>query len=335
MFNPHAHCAVNLVNPLQSAFMLLAVAIAPLLTALPASPTVLCDRRFVSKKEIETVKIKQRMGMEGRDHSKAQPVKSLETALQVLEVFDRGHSEWGVTELSEKVGVSKASIYRTLATLERYRYVLQNSVTGRYRLGSRLMQLGWAGLESDLVEEARPFMRHLRDETGEEVHLAVLDGGETVYMVKLASLLPVQVVSRIGDRSPAHCVAPGKVLLSHAPEDYLDDLIGRGLVCYTERTHATRSSLLRELRETRTRGYGVNWGEWRDEVRGVATPIMDGTRQVVASLAICAPAYRLTEEAIEKSVPLLTEAADGVSALLGATRVEGVPGAAADVADSG
>lgn len=253
-----------------------------------------------------------------QDHSKAQTLKSLDVALRVLEAFTMDRPDRGVTELADTLGVSKASIYRVLATLERREFVVQDTTSGRYRVGPGLRRMGSMSLARlDLTVEAYPFMEDLRDELGEEVHLAVLDGGDSVYVSKAGGVHPVQVVSNIGDRSPAHCVSTGKILLAHAEESFLNRLMEKGLVCYTERTHATRSSLTRELSSVRELGYAINWGEWRDDVRGVASAVLDGTGRVVASLGICGPAYRLTEERIETSAPYVVEAASELSAHLG------------------
>ncbi|MGH3088742.1 MAG: IclR family transcriptional regulator [Rubrobacteraceae bacterium] len=258
--------------------------------------------------------------MEARDHDKAQILKSLDVALRVLELFSGERPERGVTDIAAQIGVSKASIYRVLATLERRRFVVQNPSSGRYRLGPRLGQIGQLSLAGlNLPVEARPFMEELRDYTGEEVHLAILDGGEAIYIAKVEGMQPVQVVSRIGDRSPAHCVSTGKMLLAYAGERAIEGMLEGGLVCYTDRTHATPGSLLGELEDIRRKGYAVNWGEWRNEVRGVAAPILDSTHQVVASMGICSPASRLDEEAVAKYAPKVVEVAGRLSAHLGAS----------------
>lgn len=257
--------------------------------------------------------------MEQRDRSKAQILKSLDMALHVLGSFNAERPERGVTDLAEEWGVSKASIYRVLVTLERHHYVLQNPATSRYRLGPRLIQLGQSVIaQLDLPGEARPYMEELRDQTMEEVHLAILDGGEAVYVAKIDGLHPIQVMSSIGSRSPAHCVSTGKVLLAYAGSGFVERLLANGLVCYTERTHASPSSLSRELEAVRRHGYAANWGEWRDNVRGVAAPIVDSTHQVIAAMGICGPAVRLTDEYIEKTIPIVTEVAARLSAHLGA-----------------
>lgn len=256
-----------------------------------------------------------------RDHSKAQILKSLDMGLRVLGCFDGARPERGVTDLAGELGTSKASMYRVLRTLERHRYVVQNPSTGRYRLGLRLMQLGHSAMaDLDLPVEARPYLNQLRDRTGETVHLDILDGDGVVCIAKADGSQAVQVLSKVGSRGPAHCVSTGKVFLAYADPQVVEQVTAGGLVCYTDRTHATVKSLLRELERVRQHGYAINWGEWRAEARGIGAPIFDSTGQVVAAVGICSPTSRLTEERVASVVSIVVDVASQLSEHLGAPR---------------
>jgi DNA-binding IclR family transcriptional regulator len=207
-----------------------------------------------------------------------------------------------------------------LVTLERHRYVVQNPATGRYRLGPRLGLIAQsAGPRLDLATEAQPYIEQLRERTKEVVHLDVLDRNEVVVIAKLDGLQPVQVMSRVGDRGPAHCISTGKAILAYADPQAL---VAGGLTRYTEHTHATASSLSRELARIREAGFAVNWGEWRTEARGIAAPVADSTLRVVAALGICTPSTRLTEELVSAAAPAVIDAATRLSVHLGASESE-------------
>src|SRR5919199_6840544 len=258
-----------------------------------------------------------------RDRSKAQTLKSLDLALRVLGSFSDERRERGVTELAQVYRVSKATIYRVLVTLERHRYVVQNPATGRYRLGPSLgLIVQSAGPRLDLAAEARPYMEQLRERTKEVVHLDVLDGNEVVVIGRLDGLQPVQVMSKVGDRGPAHCISTGKAILAYADPLALGLVVAGGLTRYTEHTHATASSLSRELARIREAGFAVNWGEWRTEARGIAAPVADSTLRVVAALGICTPSTRLTEELVSAGAPAVIDAATRLSVQLGASERE-------------
>jgi len=258
-----------------------------------------------------------------RDRSKAQTLKSLDLALRVLGSFSDERRERGVTEIARDFGVSKATVYRLLVTLEQHRYVVQNPVTGRYRLGPRLgLIVQSAGPRLNLAAEAQPYMEQLRERTKEVVHLDVLDGNEVVVIGRLDGLQPVQVMSRVGDRAPAHCISTGKAILAYADPQTFDLVTAGGLTRYTDRTHTTTSSLSRELAQVREAGFAVNWGEWTAEARGISAPVLDSTLRVVAALGICGTSTRLTEEVVYAFAPAVVDAAARLSVHLGAPQSE-------------
>ena len=59
-------------------------------------------------------------------------------------------------------------------------------------------------------------------------------------------------------------------------------------------------------------------GEYLVDVRAVAAPVRDYTRNVVGALAVAGPAYRLSADRIEKEiVPLVQKAGKDLSSRLG------------------
>lgn len=261
-------------------------------------------------------------------------MKSLDFALGVLEAFEGERLEWGITGLANELRVSKATIYRVLATFERRGYVVQNPENRNYRLGPNLRKIGQSAISNlmDLSLEAQPYMKDLRDRTEETVHLAVLDGDEAVYVAKLKGLRPVQVVSSIGDRCPAYCISTGKVLLAYASPDYVKHRVAPNLVQYTEHTHGTLESLSKELARVRENGYAVNRGEWRTELSGVAAPVQDSARRVVAAIGICGLTNSLDDERVAEIIPIVKGIGARLSTYLGAPEAGSL---ATQVVDSG
>jgi IclR family transcriptional regulator, KDG regulon repressor len=242
--------------------------------------------------------------MEARDRSKAQSPKSFDLALRILGSFDDERRECGVSELARDFEVSKATIYRVLVPLEQHRYVVQNPVTGRYCLGSRLgLIVKSAGPRLDLAAEARPYIEQLRERTKEVVRLDVLDGNEVVVIARLDEFQPIQVMSRIGDHAPAHCISTGKAILAYASPQAFDLAVAGVLTRYTERTHTAAGSFSREFVWVRKAGFAVNWGEWRTEARGIHAAAVDSALRVAASFGICGPSTRLTEEFVFANAP--------------------------------
>lgn len=258
-----------------------------------------------------------------RDRLDAPALKSLDVSLQVLEALDTGAPERGISDLAREVGASKAAISRILATFVRRGYVSRNPATAHYAIGPRLRLFSHVAAGTlDLLALARPFMTELRDATGDAVHLAVLEEGEAVYIAKEEGIHPVQVISRVGARCPAHCVATGKALLAHADAPLHERLLAAGLTPYTPLTHADPDDFRHEMAAIRARGVAVNRGEWRVEVRGVAAPIFDASGRAIAAIGVCSPAARMTGERITQSSATVADVAQRLSAQLGGTPPE-------------
>jgi IclR family transcriptional regulator, KDG regulon repressor len=250
------------------------------------------------------------------------PLKSLDVALRVLEALDDGTPERGISDLARELGVSRAAVYRILATLALRGYVTQNPATSQYAIGPRLRRFSHVATgKLDLQTVARPFMIELRDATLDTVHLAVLEGGEAVYITKEDGLHPVQVTSRVGARCPAHCVATGKALLAYAEAPVQERLLTAGLIRYTPLTHAEPDDFRQEMARIQARGCAINMGEWRTEVRGVAAPIFDSTGRAVASIGVCSPASRMDDSRLSEACALVADVAGRLSLQLGASRI--------------
>ncbi len=245
-------------------------------------------------------------------------LKSLGSALDILECFLHNGPELGVSEIAHLIGMSKSAVHKVLTNLVARGYVLQDQVRGRYQLGLKLWELGTAAVDQmPLRDIAVPYLRELTDATGETSHLAVYESGEVVYIEKVSTAHAVQAYTRIGGRAPAYCVATGKVLLAYQPREERDAVANGPLKRHTPRTVINGPQLLAELERIAAQGFAVNTGEWRIDVVGAAAPIEDKTHTVVAAIGMSGPSSRLTPERAQQEVPTVVRIAGAVSSRLG------------------
>ncbi|GAA4722097.1 hypothetical protein GCM10023350_00150 [Nocardioides endophyticus] len=87
---------------------------------------------------------------------------------------------------------------------------------------------------------AQPFMEDLYTALNQHVQLAVLEGKEAVILDRLSALHAVGLTSQVGGQLPLHCSGVGKVLLSHASSQLVEDVIGGRLNEHTDATKQTR-----------------------------------------------------------------------------------------------
>jgi DNA-binding IclR family transcriptional regulator len=242
--------------------------------------------------------------------------------LDVLMCFSRQSPELSMTQIAEKIGVHKSTVHRLLATLERSHFVARDPATGLYRLGIRLLQMAYLSLEqTDLRELAAPVMRQLNEAYHENIHLAVLDDGDMVYLHVIESSQPIKLAAAVGERLPAFATASGKAVLAFMPQETVQRILDRGMPRYTQCTPASPEALRQDLALTRAAGFAISEREYEDESNAVAAPILDRNRLPVASLAVAGPAYRLTHEHMINIGPALISAAETI-----AREIEARPG---------
>ncbi len=218
--------------------------------------------------------------------------QSLERGLSILSSFSERRPLLGIAELARAVGLNKSTAHRYVATLANLGYVQQDPETRKYRLGPRVVDLGFAAINS--MEITRIAARHLQalsDETGYTVNMAVLDGTDIVYIDRRRSAregqFGIDLNLHIGSRLPAYCTSMGKVLLANQPPEQWQSLIDRiDLARRGPKTITAREALVVALRRIRQTGIAVNDEELAPGLRSLAAPIRDGSGTVVAAINI-------------------------------------------------
>lgn len=237
--------------------------------------------------------------------------------LRVLETLAFSEQPRGITELANDLQLPKSNVHRTLQTLIAARFV-HSPMPGRYACTLKLFELSSVVMARVNVRQAaEPFMAALLKDTGETVHLSVLDNGQVIYLNKLDSPHPVRAYSSIGGRAPAYCVASGKALLAHAGES-ARAMIGKyPLPAYTPNTITDAEDLRREMQQIRAKGVAVNRGEWRESVHGLAAIVFDADGSPSTAIGISGPAERLRPAKLQQYERLVKKAAEGLSRALG------------------
>lgn len=143
-------------------------------------------------------------------------VPALQRGLQLLTQFTREERELTGAELSRRLGLPRASVFRMLCTLEQGGFVERVSDSGSYKLGLAVLRLGFEYLASmELTEHGRPVIEELRDLCGYSAHLVVRDGREVVFIAKAGGHNAMFHSIQIGARLPAHATVLGRLLLAN------------------------------------------------------------------------------------------------------------------------
>ncbi|WFE41106.1 IclR family transcriptional regulator [Micromonospora sp. WMMD998] len=205
-------------------------------------------------------------------------------AFRVLDLF-RTHRQVGVSQCAELLGLTRANAHRLLVSLTAAGAV-ERTDSGQYRLSIWMFEVGaQVPLLRALTEQAQVPMERLVAETGFQAHLAVRDGTELIYLLKI-SHVDGRVRTRPGTRNPLYATSLGKILLAGAPESLIEEVIAQGLKPLTRYTRTSPALLRAELADVRRTGFAYDREERQIGVSCVATGLHDHTGRVIAAISV-------------------------------------------------
>jgi len=245
--------------------------------------------------------------------------QSINRALQILETIADHNRGLTISELVEELKLNKSTIHRILQTFVEWGYVVKDDKSKRYRLGMKVIDLGYqylGGLE--LKTEALPFLEILQQQTGQFAHLALLVGDEVVYLEKIGPHTHPRMYSQIGKKLVIHSSGLGKVIFANLNETMQQALIKKmDFHFVTDRTIRTAVEFLREIEKTKVRGYAIDDEENELGMRCVAAPIFDYTGKVIGAVSTSGYIGTFNSQMIEKYAEYTKVCAKGISAQMG------------------
>ncbi|SPF40718.1 putative Uncharacterized HTH-type transcriptional regulator YagI [Syntrophobacter sp. SbD1] len=195
----------------------------------------------------------------------------------------------GLTELSEALNLSKATVLRLASTLCKHGFLNQDSQSKKYSLGVKLFELGSIVYNSfSLRKTASRHLRLLHEKVGKTVFLGILQGDELLYLDKKENLAnPIRFASNIGTRRPPHFGMLGQVLMAHLSEGEVQRLLRKyPLTAFTKRSMTSEHVFKEKLQEVRRQGFVAEDGVALEGIGGIAAPVRDFSGSVVGAIGI-------------------------------------------------
>ncbi|HET8599847.1 MAG TPA: IclR family transcriptional regulator [Segeticoccus sp.] len=229
-------------------------------------------------------------------------VQSVERAFTLLETMAEHGGKMGLSQLAAESGLPLPTIHRLVRTLVDLGYLWQDA-TRQYALGPRLIRLGERA-SGMLTVFARPHLESLVNDLGESANLAMLDGDQIVYVAQAQSRRSMRMFTEVGRRVLPHCTAVGKAIMAHMPPEQVREILERtGMPKNTENTITDPDEFAKALVWADEHGYAMDEGEQELGVRCVAVAVPGANSRL--ALSVSGPATRMTEEVVERAVPLL------------------------------
>jgi DNA-binding IclR family transcriptional regulator len=215
-------------------------------------------------------------------------VKSLRKALTVLNAIAIADRPLTVADVAIKAGIARPTAHRFVQTLVAAGYLVQDPVDGRFSIGFAVLPLASSLLDRNRMRiEALPHLQTLAQETGERANLGILYRDSVMYVAGVEKPALPTIYSRFGKSAPAHCSSLGKAILAYLPEPDVRALLDRmPLVAHTPTTITSRAAFLKELADTRARGYAIDRAEHAPGSSCVAAPIFDANNRPIGAIGV-------------------------------------------------
>lgn len=248
-------------------------------------------------------------------------IQALARASAIIDVVAES-SEQGVSlsDISRATELNKTTAFNLIASLVTLRFIEQNPQSKKYILGMRNLELGRIVQQRmHILSAARPILHELCRKTNETVSLGLPGSVDFWILDSFQGSQMLHATSNLGERWPYHSTASGKAFMSRWSEPMRNIMYDSiKMTQLTPNTITDIDTLNKQLDEFYELGYALDMEENEIGVNGIATTVIDGLGEVVASISIAGPANRLTKSKMEGFSHDIIAAANQTSASLGA-----------------
>ena len=211
-------------------------------------------------------------------------VSTLKKGLQILDLLQE-EKFLTLTEITKALELNKTTTFRLLSTLESMNYLIKKDKY--FLLNDEKFQVERRDQSINWPELVTPYQLGVCGAEG--VYIGVLKGTDLVMkqMIKPPFKEPYQ--PEIGDRSPAHISALGKVILANLmPTEQQEAFSLLPFQQATDNTFVDQEMFVHHLEVIKNQGFAIDDEERFVGVRCIAAPVFHENR-VIAAIAIAGP----------------------------------------------
>jgi DNA-binding IclR family transcriptional regulator len=247
-------------------------------------------------------------------------IQSVDRAARILKALASGPRRLGVSELADRLELTRPTVHGLLQTLQAHGFVEQDRDSEKYQLGAGLLQLGNSYLDlNELRGRSLVHAERLATRTGNAVRVGVMHGATVVIVHHVFRPDSAFQVLEVGAELPVHASALGKAMLAFAPPEFVGDVTAE-LTKLTSRTLGARA-LREELEAIRERGFARERDEAVLGESSIAAPIFDNAGVAVGAIGVVGDTELILPRGPARGLAAaVTDAARGVTRELGGPR---------------
>lgn len=237
--------------------------------------------------------------------NKGNTINAVERALKLVDVLFRNGKEMGISEIAREMNEYKSTIHRTLVTLAKHGYIIQNLDNEKYGLGYKLYAIGEA-VDNQFVlrETVKPFADQLLEEFSEAVNVAIIDPSSidsfrflVIYRSEGKSRV-LRMNSLATSNCECHCSSLGKSLLAFTPS-FQNHIQDSPLTRYTKNTITNRNDFISHLRLVKENGYATDAEELEIGLTCIGVPVLNKNKEAILAISISGLTSRIAKQELE------------------------------------
>lgn len=236
---------------------------------------------------------------------KQSPTKTVDRALDILEVFVDAETGLTLSDIANNLGLSSSTVYRIVTTLENRGFLKKDKKTRKYYIGNNILKLAESNNEGRydaLRTTSIPVMKGIHEKYNENIGLFVADGEDKLCLERFESTRALRLVVMVGEKATMKVGSVGKVLLAYMDEGERDTIIADD--GWPEKE---------ELEKIKMQGYALSVGEREEGLVGLAAPVFNSQNKCIASISLSGPSSRFINESLSEKIFDVIKAAREIS----------------------
>lgn len=212
----------------------------------------------------------------------------------------------GITEISKKLKLPKATTYRIIITLIKDGFIDKDIKTDKYTLGKIYIKYAdKVKSELDIHNICEPFMEELALEVGETINLSISHENAVLYLKRIKGETTA-LVSKLISFSPYYCSSTGKILLAYKTDEEVKKYFEETkIIQRTINTIKTPEEFFEERVQILKDKYAFDNEEYDYGLFCVGTPIFNTEGDVIAAISFSGPKSRINYKGEQKMIEKL------------------------------
>ena len=235
--------------------------------------------------------------MSGKTYS-----STVSKAFRILNLFQGGSDELGISEIAAMAGMPVSSVHRLIRSLEYEGLIAQDRDTRKYYLGQALlMYSAKASHYAEYEKAAEEFVDQLSELTGETVNLSVYGFGQICHIYTRQAAHVLRPNFPLNTPFPVCTTSVGRVFLSH---------MGKSAVRWVYENQAAGPDMpfpdfCKMLEQFRKQGYALDDEDFNVGLRCVGAPVCRYDGSVLFAMSVSAPVSRMDDEKYAEAAKLV------------------------------